>query len=1256
MNLPNISNKISKNIFESYSGVLNIAPIKISGQYKIIVDTKFNLWFDDYTDRRVLIDKDSEFLPQLANFLKVKTKLISNECLHYGAFQRGTKKYYHAPLYISNDKTFPKYFTVSRVINEQLPADQLDLLYMYGDIKLVVNLEKIGLTKIFNQINEIKNFNFPLNLNIDDFKIDLFGYSYNTLSPAVCSINILNNMANQPYIDVFDNNILNEFSKNNLIFPRFINIEFEFDYQDSKTFFNNFFGFYSNNNIIPIEEHSDDKYDIILKEYESTIEWKQCLRGKQVILNEYLDLIGTCSIQEVNQQPPIIRLRCNQVNIDDSIKIYHPDGFIFFEYLITKKDIIQTSLYQSLIKICTQATKASGRSFIFDVKQDSNIITIQANINDELIEDFYIEIPKWFDILDRYEGTSSYNKFRQIISNDVWLRTITKLMDNINHITIDKTQYEIIDKFMYNDVNIIRLDIPSRIDGLTYIEIYETKKEKLINLSPITWLSPNSDLKVLEHYNQKNYCTELHTIFDNQETGHEDQDRHRIGAKKAIDDFLSSSFNEAILPYVDDDIINKELVPSDIVRKDDGNTDSILDLMFCNGSNSFIAPNILNIEKQFYANNLSTNYNEFDNDKYAFNWFLINGVCPEYLKNDIRSLRYFDKLNNETPKITSKFVKTGYDTCETIFLGIKYQLPARFENYLFATYINFNDELYIETKYLFEIDDEKKTIYLSINRYLDFIDLLRGCNIKNTPIIDLSFFYNVRKSYNEFSEFLYGFKSGSILFCDNKKPVLFDTKEVNDWKYESDGKWYICLKSSDEFGSMNFKDLFPESGKADFYVYSTIMYNGIEYTYISVTYTLVGIKQVGTNFIWCEDLLVKFWDTKNIFINKYGIQTGDGKFDEEIMMVKKSNIIAYRDEIDDVDFPFGDYVQISTLLKNNGLTEKLRLTLPNKQLSFKEIYFELTKSLRYTNNGEEIHTKSYFVFPEFKETERIQKSKLWDTFECNSFDESTYDSTITLFQRNQLWKVIQDLMTIDIKFKFLTERQIRLLINEFLCVKLKEYCELYQISDSKNDYAKLTIIPMTQNVVVWKILENKAYQDKTNNINRYNGPYFPYLNCINDEFNFQLPKFKKENSLMSLYDKNFGGSNINATGLWQEVFGNIVSTLFCNNNPIVLTINYVPEFDYRKLLIETIKIDDCVINDDNKDYILKFDKNTNRYIIEKFVDYLLGNQYSFYELKNEVGERLGYNVDSKNPYLIKLFKLSMYQTNFKKLILTFNRK
>ena len=104
---------VDTNIFETKTGVLNLAPIKISGQYKIVVTENNELYLDDYNNKRVLINKSQKFLPQLANFLRIKSTISDYTKLRYGGFSKSTQLSYHAPIYIGKDNLIPDYFIIN---------------------------------------------------------------------------------------------------------------------------------------------------------------------------------------------------------------------------------------------------------------------------------------------------------------------------------------------------------------------------------------------------------------------------------------------------------------------------------------------------------------------------------------------------------------------------------------------------------------------------------------------------------------------------------------------------------------------------------------------------------------------------------------------------------------------------------------------------------------------------------------------------------------------------------------------------------------------------------------------------------------------------------------------------------------------------------------------------------------------------------------------------------------------------------------
>jgi len=1233
----NIANNLSTNIFETQTGVLNIAPTKISGQYKIVVDLKNNLWLDDYTGRRTIIDKTRDFLPQVANFLKVNTFLNDTTQLKYGGFQKSTKKYWHIPLYLGTTDKFslPKYFVLSRVVNETI--DNINSIYKYGKITNVIDLEKIGLHNIFQQILKEKYFNFPVYFNWQDNNIKIYGYSIDKDIPATHTFDIVDSQANQTDLSLFNSLILNSFAKQNMFFPCFINIEFEFEYSNEDIIFNNFYGFLSFQNEIEISQLNENSFNIKLQDYiDDKIIWKQEYPNTNTVLNKYIDMFGGGSIRNISNKLPQFSLKTSRLLVDDNISIYHPNGEIEFSYTVLLSDI-KTTLYESLVGICNKATIESKRKFLFSVEELSQNfckITIILNFIDSFSDEYLVTYPNYFLVNDRFYLASNYNNFRGITDNDIWLPGQPDLLKGINEISINNVFYSILDKFQYNNQTIIRLNKPTNINQVEECKIFNNKFEKLLKLTPIQFLSFNSDLSNYLPCEQKKYVDDLITKF---------------GENNAIKLFAKTEI-EQLNQYVTEELN----VVTDInnVKTSDNNTDICLSMFFNSiGQTSYITPDILNIDKRFHVQNGSLDADQLDSDILRYNWFLINGKCPDYLKNDIRSLRYFNI--NEKPKLTSRIIKISDELCETIFLGVKYQFPIKYANFSFATYINFNTKSDEEMHYNFVIDKNQKTIYLVVNKYLDFVDLLRGGNDTNEPLLDLSFFYLVDNSFNEESEYIGDFKTSILKLCDefkpNDPPIYFEGIRVNDWKYFNpvNNKWYIAIRnqvSNDPEKINDLRFLFSKSTADNiFHVYSSITIDGIVYSYPSIMVNVKNIVFVDKAYLWCEDVSIKFFDTQEFFIKKFNELTQK----EDIFLINKENILSYEPAGNNI---FGDYEQITTIVQD-ATNQQFKLLLPANSISLKENYFEINQSITKDDYGTKIPEKRLFTFPEC--TLGLTEEEMINLFDDQLIDLSVPSNKITLFNRNQIWRVIQDLFKVDLKFKFLSKEMIRLIINKFMITNLIDFSDVNSLpitftneNFGEPEYLKIKINSIDKNIVVW----NKPTQDILILINRFRTCYLPYLPNVENEIEFQLPKYKQNNRLFNIYDKDFGGNGISATGLWQEVHGNLISSFFCQENDINITIPFENTVDYKQLLINNfININKIIITNNNREYIKKINANINEYILDIYAIYLLKTFYSFVDVTNELNQRVIYNVDQQNTYLVKFYRKTESLTfNFKR--------
>lgn len=1282
----NASNEKTTNIFESYTGHLNIAPTRISGQYKIVMTVDGNLWLDDYNNRRVPVDLTKKFLPQVANFLKIKTEIVEIDNTRYGGFQRLTTKSFHVPLYLNTirfKERLPNYYTLARVVNEEI--DQEYKLQKYGMIVQVIDLEKCGIRSIMQEIID-ECPDYPVYFNLEDENYTIGGYSIDEECWKEKTINTLRYQANQPYVDVFNNRIMMSYKENGMFFPRFINLEFDFEFTDDIVPFNNFYGYMSYGEEITVDEFNPDLFTINVQDYNDYIVWKQEKYPDKIAIEKYRREIGNISTVKSSIQLPQVRFRCSTINVEDVFTIINPDGTIYFQHVVLANEIYNDSLYKTLVQLCKKMTIENGRNFEFSVNEKL-IITITSNISDIYEEQYSVQLPKYCVVLDRFdEKDKNYYKFRGVTSYDVKLYREASFAIDTTIVEINKNYFNIVEKFKYDDQFYIRcvgIENPNEypvIKEMDTVLFFEILDSVLYRLPPLPYYTVNSLLKALRQFSKQDYIAELKKMFGEMpENPTEEQEFANKKFWESITDFEKQDYSDT-LPYIAEDENIGEPVENDVVVQDDNNDEEIKTMMFnSTGQTSMLTPNIMNIDKHFYIRNGCNDYNNVDTDPYAFHWFLIKGKCPEYLKNDIRSTRYFGGSddtrpeNERLPKITSRVIRVNEDYCETIFLGVKYRLPLKYEDWQFSTYIDFQNTLDFDTVYKFEIDERVKTMYLVISRYIDFVDLIRGGNVYNEPLLDLSFLYSVKAAYNTQSEFLDGFTSTGILMCDETIPVMFNGRETTDWKAQKNNKWYVCLKNSMTTQSVDFRELFPETGSHEFYLYCDVTYNGRKYSYISMSIKLKNINELDENYVWCEDVQVKFFDTREFFIQK--LKDGVEPPEQEWFQVNRSNVINYVDQTSEI---YGDYVKTATVLIRRYVGEEqvpvdteevFELILPAKTLSLVENYFEITRKVtpKTIGNGELEVTYGYFKFPNFFK-QGWELSDLLGQFEIESFDNDTRDSRITLFDRNQIWLFIKEYMSTDARFKYSTEEQIRRLINNFLVDNLNTYTNyksipvrkfndtVDELETDKYGFVPLKVVSTDYNSVIWNIITHAGYNNKIFTINRYKSAYLPYLKLLDNIVDFQKLKYSDTGKIYNVYDPDFAGKGLSATTFWNEVQGNIVSSLFCKDSDIVITIVYSETVNWREMFKSQLSLDEAIINSDNAEYIKTIDENVNEYIIEKYTDYLLFRFYYLAKVENELGQRLRYTTDQKNANIIHFAKLSSYDTYFHYMKLVFSRK
>lgn len=1322
------------NIFEPKTGVLNLAPLKISGIYKIIVDKNGDLYLDNYSDRRIIINKNQRFIPQLCNFLSVGTNIQDSNIfdkIKYGAHRVNQKLYYHTTLYL-NDNDYPDFFWINKInFNSNLNLTN-EFKFNENSTNIdIISLQDVGLKNIFNEINDNIS-NYPIYLNFEESKIVLFGLDYIKGTIVKKEIDIVFHLANQNYYNVINNFVINQFIENNIIFPRFLNIEFEFSNNEQSIdtkLFDNFYGYYTNCKEINESDSKEINSDI------GYIKSLQCLSKESILPNsnkiihtqildknnidfnsKYDNLKYTVSFNNASNNTLFARLKFNYLYEDDIIEIYDENDNLFFEYIVSSDDvgILNNKSFKEVLLSVAKNIQNKSDNQIYCTVVNNDIIEFNISSINYDNKYFYFKSVsnKYYQFIDELNtNTNPYLVDNNSLVGDAtklfFVNTIDtdllldKFFSNLNELKQSKVTSVLIDNKFYNIKNIyqykndivLRLPITKIIDNINvvFVNLYSKSTLKVYLHIPIQFFNYVSNTNIVsaqEQFNFEQYITELKYKFI---LSSNSQDTNEL-VLNTINEFSKNNIYD-ILPYVQNSINTDKIENSDKYC----NTKQVLNIKFNFGFNSFITNNLLNFDYQFYDDNGCTNLYEDVTDNIRFHWFLIKGEIPKYINNDKHSfskLRYF----NDKPKITSKLVFTG-NHCETIFLGVKYRLPRKYNGYSFAVYLDANNisnhtpnTINDDSIYFVEINNQLKTIYLKINKYLDFIDLIRGTFKNNKPFIDLSFFYTVNKSFNTNSDLVFSFKDGGLLLCDNIKPVNYDTKITNDWKlpvFKNTSKpipdnvifnptlhkYIICLKKVDNVFSFNLTDILPSTGNYSFYIYSSIKIGNKQYDYISVEIKLIDILSTNDDYVWCNDIEIKFYDTNRLLVYK--------ELDSSEDLLKLTTNPKNSPPNDDYELIDNTNInqvnKYTTIINVNG--KQLRVLNSFTFYKFSEEYYEYIFDETYIPDTNS-YKKEYQKFNLIDGYKVVNKSDIVNVLLPNDVDylNEFGKQIITLFNRNQLWYLIKELINTELKVKNITEKQITNYVNELLLSNLYEYSNLHNLPIETNiggidKFIRINVEPLSSNMVIWNI-------DNVPNlvrINRYSSPYYPSFDTVLNTINFQI-EYENDlptNQYVNIFNNRIGNillnrnninSNsdehsqignsynfdINSIGLWTELSGNFISSMFVKNNDITITIKNSLKSEYLFTEINSINanidISENLLGlftfngfiDSNEKYLNTIDKNINKYIIDTGFRWLL-NFYEFTEIYDIDNKRIDFDVDlSNNKLSIKNHQLNGY--------------
>lgn len=1216
---------ISKsNIFENETGVVPISPVSLTGKYKIFVTIDGKLYLDDYNGRRQPIDNRKLFLPQVANFLKINTSPIDNNKLRYGGFRNNKSLSYHTTLYLSdNQKEYPEVFVLNTLTDfgtkNHFEKSKYPNINNKASIFHYVDLNKIGLIKIFDEINNTFRDNQNMFFNsFEDSYLMLQGYGIMEECFVQKYYDLKYLQANQTDFNYVNSRILEAYQEFNIIYPRFINIEFEFDYKLSfkgyqSSFYQNFYGFYSKY----LYDFTNLEYPTIryFINEEDKPDFVRIKSNNELIENQnnpkfYDTIINNVVITNYSLRNPQIRFDLKQLNSGDFIRIHHKDNSIIYEYEFSESDFkLGNNVFSVIKQALNKISLETNNMFYFQLNNHyrtnkSIEVIMEFSEVDEFVEEYYVELSNNFRLLD------DMKYFRKISNQDYKITSeIEKEQFNkINKVKLNNEWLEIIDKFYFDGYPFLRFKNTDNInnDKLNIISIYGKEQSKLIQFKPIPWLKYNDYLSTEKQYNNLNYIGFLKSIFPR--VSSDFQDNLKLYEKSIISEDKFPFVNEEQTEHISE------------IKTENYNSTKIQSIMFNSvGVGTHKNPVIFNIDKRWYEKSNLINYNYLENDEYKYHWFLIKTEYYELLSDK----RYF----KDKPQITSRLIRSFENSlyCETVFLGVKYRLPALYSNYNFAVYLNHQNILNPKLHYKFIVDNTNKTIYLEINKYLDFVDIIKGGIETNKPFLDLSFIYNANKTYNGNSTNIFDFDYGGLLICDSKIPVMWNGTVLKDWKVYDDvtGKWYIAIKKSLTTFTKDLNETIDSTIGSDYtyYLYSTVKdKQGVAFNYLSIKYTIKNIQQVTSDYIWAEDLVVKFFDS-----NDYYVEIDNNGISDYYVINDTHDVVSTERLLNN------QVINKTIIIPQTGNQIKLKFLNNNYEFSLKREYWNYHSETKVNSEGKLETNKSIFTFPEFNLLPSV--NDIYTRY-LDDLDYKAKNSDISIFERNQLWLLIRELSSINIQMKATLSSN--KLFNDLLLYHLEKYSisNSIPISNIQDRFVKIDVFDPDLNVVIWN--------ESINRIQRISTWYQPLLTQCTDEYEFQkqlylntVPEYKI-NSLYSIFDLNYGGENISATGIYKEVFGNILSSMFVvYDNIIIETIidDKSNDLMYYDLIKSQLLIDKLILQNKNETYIQQFNKNIDEYIFETFIKEL----FTIYEL-NEV-------IDIRDNKRLEFINLQDYKVN-----------
>lgn len=547
------SNDRNTNLFETTTGVFDRHPINLCGRWRLIVssrETGYKLSFDDFNNRRIEIDENKPFIPQLCNFLSVDSTDDITEKTYYGGYRDVNKWLYQMTLNLGYETVYPDYavFTIKTRMNDW----KNDKDFEYLD---VIDLNKIGVIDILKQMRKESELAIFSDSDITSYQdginaVMLNGIDIKSQTPTVKYVDINKLIYN---INDFNSRIHQAYTDNDLIFPGIITIAFELERKQIRDFeFAAISGYLTN------ETSTNSDFNIFIRKLNDN----KLIFHKDGTAQSYFSDIGIFVVQDINEQDYLYRLKFDRNYVSGAVRIEYFGGKIY-EYVMDKDNI-------------------------YDISRDVVIKTgymVHITIYKDMMR---IKSPAPFTVTTygnlqhpdiKYNGHKATNidpKDTTVLNGNILEVDITgyilvhEYYDESTKKIVNK-KYNITEKFCYDGLDIIRLDDVLPIRHSTTVSVIKQMMEEEIYLKKLPFLGQNFHSISFKGNNYK--------LLTGNDTDVPENEKYTLGGQSTSD-----------IGWI--------------------GTNEMIQCMSSGGSTSFCDADLLNFDERF-NNELSSNYNWF---------------------------------------------------------------------------------------------------------------------------------------------------------------------------------------------------------------------------------------------------------------------------------------------------------------------------------------------------------------------------------------------------------------------------------------------------------------------------------------------------------------------------------------------------------------------------------------------------------------------------------------------------------------------